>query len=273
MSALAQEAGLPLLRPERVGDPAVEAELRQRTPDLGVVVAFGQFIPKRIREAPSLSYLINAHASLLPQYRGAAPIARAILEGERATGVSVMRVEREMDAGPVALVRETPIGSAENTGDLERRLAEISAEAIAETVDRIAAGQDTWTAQDASRATLAPKLERNDAQLDWRDTAERLTRRVRALAPRPGAFTTLDGEVLRVLDVRHLAGSVDVAPGTVRLGDDPPLRIATGDGWIAPLELQREGRRALGIHDFLRGRPIPDGAQLGGARPAARLDS
>ena len=273
VSALARSAGLSLLRPARVGDPAVEAKLRECAPDLGVVVAFGQFLPRRIRQAPSLGYLINAHASLLPKHRGAAPIARAILEGEKTTGVSVMRVEREMDAGPVAVVRETPIGSEESAGDLETRLAEISAEAIAEAIALIAASRDTWTPQDDSRACLAPKLERDDARLDWSEPAERLTRRVRAMAPKPGAFTALDGRVLRILRAECLSGPVDAAPGAVRLGGDPPLRIATGDGWLAPVELQREGKRPLGIREFLRGRPIPDGARLGGAPSTARLGS
>ena len=123
VSSVALRANVPLLRPERVGDPAVVAELRGLAPDLGVVVAFGQFLPKAIRELPRLGYLINAHASLLPKYRGAAPIQRAILAGELATGVSVMRVEREMDAGPVALVRELAIGPEETGGELAQRIA------------------------------------------------------------------------------------------------------------------------------------------------------
>jgi methionyl-tRNA formyltransferase len=183
-----------LLRPERVGAPDVEHALREAAPDLGVVVAFGQFIPKRIRELPTRGYLLNAHASLLPRLRGAAPIARAILEGEPETGISVMRVEREMDAGAVALVRPTAIGPEENEGELSARLAQLAADAIAEAVDQVAEGRIRWTPQDPSGATLAPKLTRADAQLDFREPAERLVRRVRAMAPRPGATAWLEGE-------------------------------------------------------------------------------
>ena len=161
VSALAQRAGVPLLRPERVGDPEVEAELRRLAPDLGVVVAFGQFLPKRIRELPRLGYLINAHASLLPKHRGAAPIQRAILAGDGRTGVSVMRVEREMDAGPVALVRELEIGVEETAGELADRIASASAEAVAEAIEQIAQGRVRWGPQPENGVTPRPSCERD----------------------------------------------------------------------------------------------------------------
>jgi len=168
VSRVAQLAGVPLLRPQRVGEPEVEAELRRLAPDLGVVVAFGQFLPRRIRELPRLGYLINAHASLLPKHRGAAPIQRAILAGDARTGVSVMRVEREMDAGPVALVREIEIGPEETGGALAERIAALSAEAVAEVIEQIAQGRVRWTPQPAAGATLAPKLSAADAALGSR---------------------------------------------------------------------------------------------------------
>jgi methionyl-tRNA formyltransferase len=251
-----------LLRPERVGD--AEAALRDARPDLGVVVAFGQFLPLRIRSLPALGYCINGHASLLPRWRGAAPIARAILAGDRTTGVSVMRVEREMDAGAVALRREIEIGPDETTGELEARLAELTAELVAEAVDAIGAGRVAWTSQDAAGACAAPKLGRADAQLDFREGAAPLARRVRALAPAPGATTALGGEPLRILAARAEPGAVDAAPGTVRRRGGGALRIATADGWLVPLVLQRAGGRPLDVDAFLRGRDIPDGTRLGG---------
>ncbi len=272
VSELAQREGLPLLRPELVGDPDVADELQTRRPDLGVVVAFGQFLPRRIRHAPTLGFLINAHASLLPRYRGAAPIARAILAGESETGVSVMRVEREMDAGPVLLTRELRIEPEESAGELSERLAALAADAVTQGVDRIAAGNAEWTAQDESRATYAPKLEPGEARLDWTDSVERLARRVRAMAPKPGAFTTLGGTLLRILAARALSGPTEASPGTVRRGADPPLRIAARDGWLAPLVVQRSGKRALPIAAFLRGRPIADGERLGDRSTTARMD-
>ena len=256
-------AGVPLLRPERVGDPEVASALRALDPDLGVVVAFGQFLPRSIRELPRLGYLVNAHASLLPRHRGAAPIARAILEGDRETGISVMRVEKEMDAGPVALVRRMQIGESEDAGSLEARLAGLAAGAIACALDAIAAGTIEWTPQDAAHASFAPKIEREDARLDFAGSAEGLARRIRAFAPRPGAFTLLAGEPLRILAARAEASAAGGAPGTVRV--DPggrELRIATGSGWLVPLVLQRAGGRPLEAAEFLRGARALDGIVL-----------
>ncbi len=227
-----------------------------------MVVAFGQFLPKRIRELPSLGYLINGHASLLPRHRGAAPIAHCILAGDETTGVSAMRVEREMDAGAVALQRETLIGADESRGALEERLAELTADALEEVVEQIAEDRAVWTPQDDSRATLAPKIERSDGRLRWIDGAEDLARRVRAMSPTPGAWTDLGGEMLRILDARSEPGTPDAPPGTIQLLPTGELRIATGDGWLRPRVLQRAGKRALEVGDFLRGRPIPDGAKL-----------
>jgi methionyl-tRNA formyltransferase len=266
VSACALGRELPLLRPERVGDAATVEALRRYAPDVGVVVAYGQFIPKQVRELPTHGYLLNAHASLLPKLRGAAPIARAILAGETRTGISVMRIEREMDAGAVALVRELEIGPDETTGELEVRLGALAADAIAEALEQVVAGTLRWTEQDHARATEAPKLERADAALDWREPAAALVLRVRACAPRPGATTSLDGERLRILAARAVAGPSELPAGTVRLDPDQreaPLWVATGDGWLVPLRLQRAGGKALATADFLRGRAIADGTRLG----------
>ncbi|MEE2672458.1 MAG: methionyl-tRNA formyltransferase [Myxococcota bacterium] len=265
VSQVAERAGIPLLRPERVGDPDCIAALEAHAPDLGVVVAFGQFIPKRARELPRLGYLVNAHASLLPRHRGAAPIAHAILAGDRKTGVSVMRVERQMDAGPVALVRETPIGDDEEAGNLAERLGELAAEAIADATREVATGTVVWTEQEHARATLAPKISKSDAQLDFRREASFLARQVRALAPSPGAVTSLEGEPLRILAAAVEAGSASESPGTLQRDDDGNLRIATTAGWLVPKRIQRPGGKPLAVDAFLRGRPIEEGTVLGGA--------
>jgi methionyl-tRNA formyltransferase len=260
-------AGLPLLRPERVGDAAVVAALRELEPDLGVVVAFGQFLPKSIRELPRLGYAINAHASLLPRHRGAAPIARAILAGDAETGISVMRVEREMDAGAVCLVKRTPIGADDTTGSLELRLGALAADAIAEALDAIARCEVRFTPQDAALATFAPKLGAEDALLDPLRPAAELARRVRALAPRPGAALQLGAEKLRVLAAHAEHGPADRAAGCVARAAGA-LRVATGDGWLVLDRLQRPGGRVLTAAEFLRGFDVPDGARL--ERPALR---
>jgi methionyl-tRNA formyltransferase len=263
VAEVALASGTPLLRPENVNTAEFAEELRRFQPDLGVVVAFGQFISKRIRELPSLGYLINGHASLLPRFRGAAPIAHAILAGETETGVSVMRLEREMDAGPVAAMRSIGIGLDETTGSLTERLGRLTADAIADTVEEIAADRVVWTPQDHSLATMAPKLEREDARLDFAEAAAALVRRVRAMAPRPGAFAMEGDQPIRILAAEAMAGPCDDVPGTVRIGDDGSLRIATGDGWLLPRRLQRPGGRELDVRDFQRGRAISDGARLG----------
>lgn len=267
VAACAERAGVPAWRTERVGEPAFVERLRALDAELGIVVAFGQFLPRAVRELPRAGFLLNAHASLLPRHRGAAPIAHAILAGDAETGISVMRVEREMDAGPVALEKRTAIGPDETAGALEERLARLAADAIEEALARHATGGLVFRAQDASRATFAPKLTSADARLDWREPAPALARRVRAMAPRPGAWTTWDGERLRILAARVLPEPADAAPGAMRVAADAeaPLRIATGDGWLAPLVLQRAGGRPLPVAEFQRGRALPDGARLGDA--------
>ena len=271
VARVALDHGLALLRPERVGASEVAEALGSQAPDLGVVVAFGQFLPKRIREQPRLGYLLNAHASLLPRHRGAAPIAHAILAGDPRTGVCAMRVEKPMDAGAVCGVRETPIGAEETAGDLSARLAGLAAELMADVVDRAAAGElaraDAWVAQDDSKATLAPRIQREDARLDFREPAAVLIRRVRAMAPRPGAFTSWRGEPLRILAARAEPGPATSPPGRVDRAADGAVRIATGDGWLVPTRLQRAGGRVLDVADFQRGQGLEEATRLGDPKP------
>ena len=254
-------AGVPLLRPERVGAPDVVAALRALAPDLGVVVAFGQFLPKAVRELPRLGYLINAHASLLPRHRGAAPIAHALLAGDRETGISIMRVEREMDAGAVCLEKRCAIGEGDDCGALEQRLAGLAAEAVAEALDAIAEGRAHFAPQDESRATLAPKLSSEDARLDFARPAPELARRVRALAPKPGAAAQLGAERLRILAAHAEPGQAGRAPGAVEPSGGT-LRVATGEGWLVLDRVQRAGGRPLSAAEFLRGFALPEGARF-----------
>ncbi|NNL85702.1 MAG: methionyl-tRNA formyltransferase [Myxococcales bacterium] len=266
-------AGVPLFRPEKVGAAACIEELRLTRADIGVVVAFGQFLTKRVRELPRCGYLINAHASLLPKFRGAAPIAHAILEGERETGISIMRVEREMDAGPVLRSAATPIAEDDTTGTLGRRLAQIAGRALLDALDEIEAGTPRFVEQLHGEATDAPKISRQDAELDFSESAEALARRVRAMSPDPGAYCEGPDGVLRILAALALPGAVTHAPGYVRRGDDPaaPLAIATSAGWLAPQQLQRPGGKPLPVAAFLRGHDISEGVRLKPVGSAARL--
>lgn len=263
VSLAAEARGIPLLRTPEIGAQDCVETLQSYAPDLGIVVAFGQFLPKKIRELPKKGYLINAHASLLPRHRGAAPIAHAILCGDTRTGISVMRVEREMDAGAVMLTRAIEIGPEETAGSLSTRLGELAAEAIALAVEEISLGTASFAPQDASAATFAPKIGREDARLDWREDARALAHRVRAMAPSPGAFTLLEGEPLRILAAHATEDEQSGrAPGTVRASATGELAITTGKGFLVPEILQRPGGRALATADFLRGRTIADGALL-----------
>jgi methionyl-tRNA formyltransferase len=275
VSQLALEAEIPLLRPTRVAE--VFEDLRRLEPDIGVVVAFGQFIPKSIRELPKAGFLMNAHASLLPHYRGAAPIARAIMAGEERTGISVMRVEREMDTGAVALSRELEIRSGENAEQLSERLAVVAADAIEAALEMHARGNIEWVEQDPSLASLAPKLDRRDGILDWSQPAVTLVCRIHALAPKPGAQGQLDGETLRILAATSEPGACDAAPGTLYATDSGALRVATGEGWLIPQRVQRAGGKAMDTDAFLRGRPITSGARFEPAeaslRPAQGLET
>ena len=268
----ARQAGVPLLQPESVTDPLFQETLRGFRPDIGVVAAFGQFLPRAVRELPRRGYLVNAHASLLPRYRGAAPIVRAMLEGESRTGISVMRIVKEMDAGPIGLQRELEIRDRENAGELEERLAQLAADLIDEALEAISLGHAEWIEQDTRDATTAPKLTREDTQIDWETDAPGLVRRIRAMAPRPGAATRFQGEILRILDAQVEDSTAPARrPGSVVRTQSPssPVHIATGEGWLAPLQLQRAGGRVLPVDVFLRGNDIPDGSQLDDTDPVS----
>ena len=251
---MAQELGLSIRQPVKVGDPDTLEWMLSLRPDLGVVVAFGQFIPKSVRELP-VHWMINAHASLLPRWRGAAPIQWAILEGDVQTGISVMRVVKEMDAGDVCLVRETEIGPTETTGELSERLAELAAEALLAAIEEIAEGRAVFRPQADANVTDAPRVGREFACLDWREPAERILRRIRAASPRPGSDLVLGvaAQKLRILEARR-DGDAEAASeaGVVRVRDGR-LCVAAPDAWVEILRLQVPGRKPVSAEEFLRG--------------------
>ena len=267
---VAQRAGIPVIQPARIKDEAFLGRIREIQPDLGVVVAFGRILPDVLLAIPRLG-MINVHASVLPRYRGAAPIQRAVLAGEAETGVTIMRVETELDAGPMFAVATMPIAPDATSGDIERLLAHLGAQLLLPVVDDLAAGRAVETPQDHTRATLAPKITKDEGTIDWTLPAAVVHNRVRGLQPWPLASTRLAGErlVLRrtAPDLTpEQGGNADLtrAPGTVLRAHGDELVVACGDGTaLRVLEIQPEGRRTMSAREFLAGRGGIENARLG----------
>ncbi len=268
----AGEHGIPLLQPEKVRDGRLAAELRRYQPDVLVVVAYGRILGEDLLSLAPFGAL-NAHASLLPRWRGAAPMQWALAHGDAETGVTVMRMEAGLDTGPVLLQRVLAIDPEEILGTLHDRLSALAAEALTEALPLLEARRLVPVAQDSSDMTLAPVLTREDGRLRFELPADELARRVRAFTPWPGAFTTLAGQLLKVHLARPATASGTVRapelgdarpppPGTVRAEGDR-LVVTCGSGELVLVEVQLEGRRRVSAADFVKGHPIPGGTVLG----------
>ena len=257
---VALEAQVPVLQPEKLRPPEFLGALRAWAPDLIVVAAYGRILPKSVLELPPHG-CINVHWSLLPKYRGAAPIQWAILRGEKTTGITIMRMNERMDAGDILLQRETRIGDDETYGELQTRLADIGAHALMEAIAQLHAGTLRAQPQREEDVTLAPMIAKENGRIDWTQPAVVIARMVRAFNPWPSAFTSLDGKLLKIH--RAHVGSVNVAaPGSVvqAQGD---LAVATGEGVLICDELQLEGRKRLSAAEFVRGGALTVGTVLG----------
>ena len=257
----AQERGLLILQPRTLRDAAVQAQLAELKPNMIVVAAFGVLLPKPVLDLPPHG-CINVHASLLPKYRGAAPIPAAILNGESEVGITLIRMDEGLDTGPMIAQASVPIRPDDTTDTLTVRLAELGAQSLAETLPRWVAGQITPQPQDHSRATLAPKLNKLDGRLDWPKPAAELDRRVRAFSPWPGTFTSWNGKLLRIISVQVTGRPPEkaweqAAQGTAGLvvKDGGAIGVVTGDGVLRLVEVQLEGKRAMSALDFVRGQP------------------
>jgi methionyl-tRNA formyltransferase len=248
----ALDAGLPILQPARpVGDLFL-ASLRRLEADLGVVVAYGHILRPEVLDAPARG-MINVHASLLPRFRGAAPIQHAILAGDRETGISIMKMEEGLDSGPVLHRVSLPIADGETGGTLTTRLASLGASALVEALALLSARAERPEPQDACGATYAPKISRETARLDWTRDAASLERQVRAFDPVPGAWTSLDGAPVKLFGGMPAVGGGE--PGAVLTASDR-LVIAAGAGAIAVSEVQPAGRNRLTVEEWVRGRGI-----------------
>lgn len=258
---IALEEGIPVLQPDRPRGEELEAALRALAPDVSVVVAYGHILPQSIVDLPPLGTL-NIHASLLPRWRGAAPIQAAILAGDAETGVSIMRMVRRMDAGPVILQVPTSIPEDETYGELQLRLSELGALAILEALTLIALGAARETEQDEALATYASKVEREDALVDWTGDARQVARQIRAYDPRPGAYTTLRSIDVKLSGVR-LALDASGDPGLVLAIDEAGMLVACGTGGVRVAYAQPAGKRRLAALDWAQGRGVAAGDILG----------
>ena len=261
--ALAEAFGHLVLQPAKIRDETFLQQIRDLRPDLGIVVAYGRILPDALLAIPRLG-MINVHASILPRYRGAAPIQRAVLAGDAETGVTIMRVITEMDAGPTFAVASLPIPPDATSGDMEHPLAQLGAQLLLPVVDDLALGRAVETPQDHSRATHAAKIRKEEGAIDWAEPSAVIHNKVRGLQPWPLASTHLGGTrlVLR-RTIPHPGWHEHGQPGTVMIAEGDDLIVACGrDTALQVLEIQPEGRRTMTAREFLAGRGAAEGARF-----------
>lgn len=263
VKVIAEEHGIPVLQPLKVRAPEVVAHIRELNPDLIVVVAFGQILPQSLLDIPRHG-CINIHASLLPRYRGAAPLNWCLINGETETGITTMMMDAGLDTGDMLVKRSIPIGSDEDAQSLHDRLSLLGADTIDETLDRLMAGTLTREKQDDSLTCYAPMLKKEDGLIDWTREPRQIKNLVRGFTPWPGAYTSLDNRTLKLykVAVAEEAGT----PGEVIAAGKDGILVACGSGSIRIEELQLEGRKRLSAAEFLAGYRLEPGSRLGVCR-------
>ncbi len=257
----AQAHGLAVHQPEKLHDGAFEAWFRAQRPEIAVVAAYGRLLKQPVLDIPPQGWL-NLHPSLLPRHRGASPIQTAILEGDTVTGVTIMRVVLEMDAGDIVLQRSTPISPDETSAELSDRLAAMGAEAMIEALDQAARGEIVSTPQDSERVTITKLFEKRDGEIRWAQPARRIHNLVRACIPWPVAHCRFKSEVCRIHRSAVVDSPADAPPGTITAVMDDRILVATGEGQLAVLVIQMPGKRAMSVHDFLLGRRVEAGERF-----------
>lgn len=262
IKTLAAAQNLPVFQPEKIRDPAFLEILRALHPDLMVVVAYGQILSPSVLAIPPLG-CINVHASLLPKYRGAAPIARAVLEGESKTGVVTMFMDAGMDTGPVLLIEETPIFLEDTAGTLHERLSRMGADLLLRTLLDLEKGTLIPHPQDPSQASLAPKITKEEGRIPWDAPVRKLLNLLRAFDPWPGAFTVWAGRTMKLFSPALGECGTGQTPGTVIQVSRNGLYIAASDGILRVREVQLENRPRMPVADFLKGHSLPPGVRLG----------
>ncbi len=259
VKARATEASLPILQPRRLRDPEWLEPIRALEADVAVVVAYGQILPRDILRAPARGS-INVHASLLPRYRGAAPIGWAVIRGETETGITTFQMDEGMDTGAILLQAAIPIGPGETAGELSERLALLGRRTLVETLDRLDALVPT--PQLAEAATVAPRLKKSDGEIDWSEPARVLVNRVHGCNPWPGATTLVPTGRLTIWRARIGASHGAPAPPGTLVGSPSGLLVAAGDGTVEPVDVQLQSRRAVSWPEYLRGARLGAGDRL-----------
>ncbi|MEW8399462.1 MAG: methionyl-tRNA formyltransferase [Candidatus Thiodiazotropha sp.] len=261
VKALALERGLEVRQPASLKDETAQHELAEMDADLMVVAAYGLLLPQAVLDIPRLG-CVNIHASLLPRWRGAAPIQRALLAGDRESGVTIMQMEAGLDTGPMLYALKTPIHNHDTGGSLHDRLAELGAEALLASLPALAEGRLEGEPQDEAEANYAKTLEKQEGMIDWSDSAEMIDRKVRAFNPWPVAQCRYADKMMRIWQSEPLAEACAGKPGEVLRSGKPGIDVATGDGVLRILQLQMPGKRALSAADFLNAHSM-DGVVLG----------
>ncbi len=257
----AEKYDIPVFQPVRLRNPECVALLRQQDADLIVVVAFGQILPKEILTMPRYG-CVNVHASLLPKYRGAAPIQWAVINGESETGVTTMRMDEGLDTGDLIFTEKVALAPDETGGSLFDKLSGVGADLCVRTVAAIADGTATYTPQDGSRATKVGMIRKEMGRLDWTKSAAELERLIRGLDPWPSAFTGWNGRTLKIWRAAVRPENTGYAPGTVAEATADAVAVQTGDGLLVLREVQPEGKKRMSCDAFLRGYPMQKGEIL-----------
>ena len=258
---LAQELGLPIFQPEKVRDASFLETFYQLKPEMVVVVAFGQILPKEIIDYPPMQCL-NIHPSLLPKYRGAAPMNWSIIRGETKTGVTIMLMDEGMDSGDILLQEETLLGATETYGELHDRLAELGATLLIKTIEQMTTGTAKRQTQDAAGVTFAPRLKKETGKIDWNNKVSDIVNLIRGLSPSPTAYTSLEGQTLKIFTAVAQQCNVNQSPGTIGAVSATGVHVATVDGYVILKDVQLAGKKRLLISDFLRGHRLNPGTIL-----------
>ncbi|MBO8136578.1 MAG: methionyl-tRNA formyltransferase [Desulfotomaculum sp.] len=258
----AQKYNLPVYQPEKINTAEFITKLKELEPDLIVVVAYGKILPKEILNLPPLG-CVNVHASLLPKYRGAAPIHWAVINGEKETGVTTMYMDEGMDTGDMILSRAVPIKEDETVGEVHDKLAELGAEVLGETLNLIAEGRAPRTPQNSKEATYAPMLKREHEIINWDRTALEIKNHIRGMNPWPGTYTKLKGKILKIWRAEIVKCDSSEQPGTVISCKNNKIVVQTGEGCLAVTELQLQGCKRMDAGCFLCGNKITPGTILG----------